>query len=199
MASHLPFRVGLVAALALLWGGLPAGAQPVRPEARREMRAAQNGGVVRPVQNGANRPGLQQWMERHKNLPPAEQRRALESDPSFRALPPQQQQRAFNELNRLQNMSPEQRDRRDALLRMTPVERQQFTGSVQQYMALPPDRRMLVRRAFANLRMVPPRDRPGAMNSYPALRQFSGYERQVLSNLLTWEPYFAAIGPDEGR
>jgi hypothetical protein len=129
-------------------------------------------------------------MERHQNLSQDDQRRQLQNEPGFRELPPQLQQRELNELNRLQHMSPEERGRRGALLRMTPGERQQFTASVQQYMALPPARRQLVRRAFGVLRVVPPRDRAGAMNSYPMMRQFSEQERGVLSNLLLWEPYF---------
>jgi Protein of unknown function (DUF3106) len=216
MRSHTPFRILLGAAVVLLAGvgtAFARGREPgqpqqelSRPQERRAERLAQNGGMrqvqnggARMAQNGARRPGLEQWMENHKNLSPAEQRRALQGDPSFRALPPQQQQGALNELNRLQNMSPERLNRRQALLRMTPQQRQQFNFSVQQYAALPPGRRALVGRAFGELRRVPLGDRAAAMSTYPLLRQFSPYERQVLSNLLVWEPYFADQGPGEGR
>ena len=216
MRSHTPFRILLGAAVVLLAGvgnAFARGREPgspqqelSRPQERRAERFAQNGGMrqvqnggARMAQNGARRPGLEQWMENHKNLSPAEQRRALQADPSFRALPPQQQQGALNELNRLQNMSPERLNRRQALLRMTPQQLQQFNSSVQQYVGLPPDRRVLVRRAFGELRRVPPGDRAAAMSTYPLLRQFSPYERQVLGNLLVWEPYFADQGPGEDR
>ncbi len=41
-----------------------------------------------------NQPGhAGSWLRRYKDLPPAQQRRALENDPQFRRLPPQQQAR----------------------------------------------------------------------------------------------------------
>jgi hypothetical protein len=141
------------------------------------------------AQNRLIGPGLPQWMEQHRNLPPADQERALENDPGFRALNPQQQQRALNQLRRLQAMTPEQRNRSWALLRMTPQQREQFDGVLSQYSALPPGRQLLVHRAFAALRRVPPPQRQAAMATYPPMRQFSPYERQILANLLFWEPY----------
>jgi hypothetical protein len=226
MKRNSPIRLFAGVALALVWAAAPAlargrepgfgPAQPPPRVVRREAQAArqaQNGGVVRPPQNGVNRPeqnvarppqgnqnrpALELWMERHQSLSPDEQRRQLQNEPGFRELPPQLQQREMNELNRLQTMSPEQRSRRGALLRMTPIERQQFTTSVQQYMALPPERRQMVRRAFGVLRTVPPRDRAAAMNNYPMMRQFSEQERGVLGNLLVWEPYFSDGTPGAG-
>jgi hypothetical protein len=147
------------------------------------------------AQNRPVGPGLQQWLENHSNLPPAQQERALENDPSFRMLNLQQQQRALNQLRQLQSMTPEQRNRRWALLRMTPQQRQQFNAVVEQYGALPPPRQMMVRQALAALRRVPPPQRPAAMATYPPLRQLSPYERQVLAALLFWEPYLTAAGP----
>jgi hypothetical protein len=141
-----------------------------------------------------NRPGLEQWMQQHSNLSPADQQRALQSDPSFRALPPQAQLRTLNELRRLQSMNPQELNRRRALLRMTPQQQQQFNTTMQQYAALPPARQRLVGRAFAALRRVPPPDRAAAMSSFLPLRQLSPYELQTLQNLLTWEPYMT--GPN---
>jgi len=78
---------------------------------------------------------------------------------------------------------------------MTPEQRQQFNAVVQQYAALPPPRQIMVRQALAALRRVPPPQRQAALATYPPLRQFSPYERQVLANLLFWEPYFSAGAP----
>ena len=50
-------------------------------------------------------------MDRHSNLPLAEQQRALENEPGFRDLPPQTQQRMRDRLTQLNNMTPEQRRR----------------------------------------------------------------------------------------
>jgi hypothetical protein len=156
-------------------------------------RIAQNRGPNRgPGPNRAARPGLPLWMQRHQNLSPAQQQRELQNEEGFRALPPQEQQRELQELRRLQSMTPEQRGRREALLGMTPQQRQQFTAAVGQFTALPPDRRVLVKRAFEALRRVPVPERQAAMSTYPPLRQLSPEERQTLVNLLFWEPYFTA-------
>jgi hypothetical protein len=173
-------------------GAVPGGAVP-------------GGGIALLAQNGAgrpaqNRPGLEMWMQQHRNLSPADQQRELQSDPSFRALPPQAQQRTLNELRRLQGMNPQELNRRRALLRMTPQQQEQFNAAMQQYAALPPGRQQIVGRAFAALRRVPPRDRAAAMSTFPPLRQLSPYERQTLQNMLAWEPYMSgAAGPDDAR
>jgi len=216
MKSNSPFRLYPVAsihgaailgaALAVMLAVASVSARGQQPRfgpgwQRSRQQAGEAGravpyGVERLAQNRVARPGLRQWMEQRRNLSPAEQRRELQNDPAFRRLPPEEQQRELDELTRLQGMNPRQLDRRDALLRMTPEQRQQFTSSVQQYQALPPDRRLLVARAFGALRRVPLAERQQAMSTFPLLRQFSPNERQVLGNLLNWEPFFAAQGPE---
>lgn len=200
MSLHTPTRPCLLATLALAVASVSARCQgplPPAPPPRQARWAARPllGGRVLLAQNRA---GLQQWMEQHRNLPPAEQERAFRNDPGFRALSPPEQQRALNQLRRLQGMTPQQRNRSWALLRMTPPQRQQFNAAMQQFTALSPDRRVMVRQAFAALRRVPPPQRQAAMAAYPPLRQFSPYEREVLSNLLFWEPYFTADS-NQGR
>ena len=170
----------------------------MRPVPSGGVLLAQNGGVLfaqgRPAQN---RPGLEMWMQQHRNLSPADQQRALQSDPSFRALPPQAQIRTLNELRRLQGMNPQELNRRRALLRMTPQQQQQFNVTMQQYAALPPARQQLVGRAFAALRRVPAQDRAAAMSTFPPVQRLSPYELQTLQNLLAWEPYMT--GPNAAQ
>jgi hypothetical protein len=206
MKLHLPIRLCLGAALGLGAALAPACAQqPVSGQPSSQQPSYYQPPmypafpryyvpppvVVRLAQNGA-RQGLKQWMQRHQNLAPEQQQRELENEPGFRALPPQEQMRELQELRRLQTMTPEQRGRREALLGMTPLQRQQFTAAVGQFTALPPDRRRLVKQAFEALRRVPIPERQAAIGTYPPLRQFSPYERQTLMNLLYWEPYFTA-------
>lgn len=122
--------------------------------------------------------------------------RALQNDPTFRGLPAQQQQGALNEMRRLQTMNPQQLNRRQALLRMSPEQRQQFNAAMYQYATLPPARQRVVGGAFAALRRVPVGERAAAMNSLPQVQQLSPQERQTLGNMLAWEPYMApASGP----
>lgn len=180
--------------------------RPAFPRPRFLPAPIPGGGIALLAQNGMgrpaqNRPGLEMWMQQHRNLSPADQQRALQGDPSFRALPPQAQIRTLNELRRLQGMNPEALNRRRALLRMTPAQRQQFDLAMQQYAALAPGRQQIVGRAFAALRRVPPPDRAAAMATFPPLQQLSPTERQTLQNLLAWEPYMTAPAapPDDAH
>lgn len=201
MKLQFPTRLTVLAALAVWLAAAPGWACGQRPQPREPQWAARPlpGDRVLLAQNRPVGPRLQQWMESHRNLPPAEQERALENDPSFRALNPQQQRRALNELHRLQGMTPQQRNRRWAILRMTPEQLQQFNAVMQQYAGLPPPRQAMVGQALAALRRVPPPQRQAAMATYPPLRQFSPYERQVLAGLLFWEPYLDASGPSPNQ
>jgi Protein of unknown function (DUF3106) len=139
---------------------------------------------------GASHP---QWMDRHSNLPLAEQQRALEREPGFRDLPSQTQQRMLDRLTQLNGMSPEQRRRiiehTEAMERLTLPQRQQVRGALQQLGGLPEDRRRLIARAFRDLREMPPPQRQATFNSERFRGQFSDQERDTLSNLLAVEPY----------
>jgi hypothetical protein len=56
-------------------------------------------------------------------------------------------------------------------------------------MALPPDRQVLVKRAFQDLSAVPLDQRDTVLNSARYQNSFSPDERNILSNLLHAEPY----------
>jgi hypothetical protein len=159
--------------------------------------AAKPGGV--PKQNQEH---LGQWMDRHNNLPLAEQQRALEKEPGFRDLPPQTQQRMHDRITQLNNMTPEQRRRTlehtEAMEHLTPPQRQQFRGALEQYRGLPEDRRRLVARAFRDLREMPQPQRQAILNSDRFRGQFSDQERNTLSGLLAVEPYLSVQRPNEG-
>jgi hypothetical protein len=154
-----------------------------------------------PRQGGekGNQEHLAQWMDRHSNLSPTDQQRALENEPGFRNLPAQTQQAMRNRLTELNNMTPEQRRRRlertEAMERLTPPQRQQVRGALEQYRGLPEDRRRLVARAFHDLREMPEPQRQAILNSDRFRSQFSDQERGTLSNLLTVEPYLPVQRP----
>jgi hypothetical protein len=149
-----------------------------------------------------NQEHLAQWMDRHSNLPLADQQRALENEPGFRNLPPPTQQRMRDRLTQLNNMSPEQRrrilDRTEAMERLTPPQRQQVRGAMQQLGGLPEDRRRLVARAFRDLREMPQPQRQAILNSDRFRGQFSDQERNTLSSLLAVEPYLPVQRPNDG-
>jgi hypothetical protein len=160
--------------------------------------------VQAPKQNGAkgNQEHMAQWMERHNNLPLAEQQKALEKEPGFRDLPPQTQQALRNRLTQLNNMPPEQRRRMlehtEIMERLTPQQRQQFRTASEQYQGFPEDRRRLVARAFRDLREMPEPQRQAILNSDRFRTQFSDQERNTLSGFLSVEPYLPVEHPNEG-
>lgn len=158
-------------------------ARPTRPPAARQ--------TPRP---GANNQGhLAQWMERHSNLSVAEQQRALENEPGFHDLPAQNQQQLRDRLAQLNNMTPQQRsqmlERNELLESRTPQQRAQFRSGMEQFNALPQSRKLLFKKAFRDLREMPPAQRDTVIDSAPFRSQFSDPERSALKNVLAVEPY----------
>ena len=153
----------------------------------------QPGGQQRPRFENNQQPHLGMWLQRHGNLPPAEQEKALQREPGFNRLNPETQQKLIERLRQLNRMPPNQRqralDRIEALEHMTPQMRQQVSASVQQYHALPEDRQRLVKKAFRDLREYPPEQRQAMMNSIQFRAQFTPQERFILGNILAAEPY----------
>lgn len=191
-----------VAALVLSGGAADVYAR-IPPERRPAEVVRQSEAPPRPnVGPKHNQEHLAQWMDRHSNLSLADQQRALGNEPGFRDLPQQTQQRMRDRLTQLNNMTPEKRrrilDRTEAMERLTLPERQQVRGAMQQLGSLPEDRRRMVARAFRDLREMPQPQRDGILNSDRFREQFSGEERNTLSNLLAVEPYLPVAHRDEG-
>ena len=147
-----------------------------------------------------NQEHLPQWMDRHSNLSPADQQRALANEPGFRDLPPQTQQAMQNRLTQLNNMPPDQRRRllehTEAMEQLTPPQRQQVRGAMQEYRDLPVDRRRMVARAFRDLREMPQPQRQVVLNSPQFRGQFTDQERNTLGSLLAVEPYIPLQRPN---
>jgi hypothetical protein len=136
---------------------------------------------------------LAQWMDRHSDLPLAQQQKALESEPGFRDLPSETQQRMRDRLTQLNSMPPEQRrrvlERNEAMANLSQSQRQQVRGAMKEFSSLSPDRRRLVARAFRDLREMPEPQRQALLSSERFRGQFSDEERTTVSNLLAVEPY----------
>jgi hypothetical protein len=81
---------------------------------------------------------------------------------------------------------------------LTPPQRQQVRGAMQEYRALPMDRRRMVARAFRDLREMPQPQRQAVLSSDRFRSQFSDQERSTLSSLLAVEPYIPAQRPNDG-
>jgi len=153
----------------------------------------QPGGQQHPRFENNQQPHLGTWLQRHGNLSPAEQEKALQKEPGFSRLNPETQQRLIERLRQLNRMPPNQRQRAvdhiEALEHMTPQMRQQVRASVQEFHALPEDRQRLMKKAFRDLREYPPEQRQAMMNSNQFQAQFTPQERNILGNILAAEPY----------
>ena len=138
---------------------------------------------ARPAQNQPGHAG--NWLRRYKDLPPAQQRRALENDPQFRRLPPQQQARLLNRLQHFSSLPPQQQERvlnrMETWEHLTPNQKQQARQLFQQFKQLPPDRRQAVNRAIRGMRGLTPQQRDQLINSDQYTNAFSPQERSILS------------------
>jgi hypothetical protein len=138
--------------------------------------------AARPPQNQPGHAG--NWLRRYKDLPPAQQHRALENDPQFRRLPPQQQAQLHRRLQHFSSLPPQQQER--MLNRMETWEhlrqdqKQHARQLFQQFRQLPPDRRQAVNRAIRGMRGLTPEQRDRLIDSDQYKRAFSPQERRLL-------------------
>jgi hypothetical protein len=181
----------------------PHSSGPPAPAPRPSYRAAPPGYAPRP---GTPYPGapygapansrgqhLGSWLQSHQGESFVGQENALRREPGFSRLPQQQQQRLVDRLHQLDTMPPQQRQRTlgrvENMERLSPERRQAVRGSAQELSNMDPARKQQVRGAFRVLRDIPPGQRQQVLNS-PAYRSmYTEHERQVLSNLLSVEPY----------
>jgi DNA-directed RNA polymerase subunit F len=150
-----------------------------------------------------NRPGQTQqhlagWMEAHRNMPLADQQRALANEPNFRNLPPQEQQQLHQRLTQLNNMPASQRDKviehTEAMERLQPRQRQQVRDAMSQLGSLPEDRQHAVAHAFHQAIAMPEPQRQAWLNSPQVRGQFNDNERDTLNHLLDIQPAAAQAG-----
>ena len=164
---------------------------------------------VRPIPNaygrnpvGEMRPGvsarqgqehLPEWLAQHQNMSFTEQENLLRREPGFSRLGPEQQQRVLDRLRSLDARPPAERQRmvarNEAFERLSPEGKQNVRGAAQALNQMPGDRQRMMRRAFNDLRHIPPGQREAILNSARFSHTFSPQERHVLGSLLSIEPY----------
>ena len=136
---------------------------------------------------------LADWLSQHRDLPPERQEELLRRDPYFIRLNPVEQRKVINQLYRVNQMSDQQRERRmaraEAIERLSPQEKMQVNASMQRMQMLPEDRRQMIRKAFRDLRGVPPEQRDVVLGSAYYRTTFSPDERLILHDLLKVEPF----------
>ena len=141
--------------------------------------------VPRPYSPPAQGHHSGQWLDRYRQQPLDQQRRALQSDPNFRRLPPQRQQQLEQRLQHFDTLPPDRQQqvlqRMETWEHLTQHQKQQFRSVDSQFRSLPPDRQGAVRNAIQSLRAMPPDARQRALES-GRFNQFSPQERQILNN-----------------
>ena len=140
-----------------------------------------------------NQPHLAEWFRNHQNLTPEQQIQAIQKEPGFNRLPIPQQLRLQKQLYQLSILPPAQRERTlqhmEALEKLSPDQRQQIGRMMQQVGSMPPDQQRRMRQAFRFLRDLPPDQRQAILASAPFKSQFSAQENEILTKLMSLEPY----------
>jgi Protein of unknown function (DUF3106) len=162
-------RVGVAALVLALASACPSMAQKNLHPSKKQAQQVHHAG---------------EWLRQHKDLPPEQQRKALENDPQFRNLPPPRQQQLRNQLQRFNSATPQKQqqmlNRMETWEHLTPEQKQQARQLHEQMQQLPPDRRQAVQNAVKALRGMPPEARQREIDSDSYKKQFSPQEREVL-------------------
>jgi hypothetical protein len=124
------------------------------------------------------------WLRHYKDMPPAEQERALQNDPAFRRLPPGQQQQLRQRLQHFSALPPPQQlrmlNRMETWEHLTPGQKDQARQIFGQIRALPPGRQRAVGTAIHDLRGMPPEQREQIIDSERFKGIFSDQEREMM-------------------
>jgi len=148
-------------------------------QAQKEKKEAA-GNNDRVVRNHAG-----DWLRRYKELPPDQQRQALEKDPDFQKLPPQRQTQLLQRLQHFSGLPAEQQERilsrMETWEHLTSAQKQQAKILFQQIQQLPPPRRRMLSTAVRGMRDLTPQQREDLINSDQYKSTFSDHERELLS------------------
>ncbi len=181
-----PFAHGFMQAQSHRPSAMPQVSVAPEPASSHSHTPNAKSGQIKP-----NSEHLADWMNRHNNLTPDQQQKALEGEPGFRDLPPQTQQRMRDTLTRLNAMSPDKRERllerNETMEHLTLPEREQVRAAMKQLSDLPPDQRRYVARTFRGLRELAPAQRQAVLNS-ERFNHLTDAQRASLNSLMQVEP-----------
>jgi hypothetical protein len=156
------------------------------PVPQRTAPAPQQRVAPPPVRSPRPQGHAGDWLRQYKDLPPDEQEKALQSDPSFRRLPPARQQKLRDRLQRFSNLPPQQQlrvlNRMETWQHLTFEQKQEARQVFKEMQQLPQDRRRLVHKAIDDLRAMPPDQREQIINSDKFKGMFSDQERGLMSD-----------------
>jgi Protein of unknown function (DUF3106) len=163
-----------------------------QPQVRNVARQANDSGdPVRP-NGGGNLRGLAglppKWVERLRDMPPEQQEQFLENNRQFQNLPPARQQQIRQNLRKWNSLTPDQkqdlRNRERALVNMTPEQRQYLRNTLlPQWLAMPMDRRQVIKRHLAMLSQMSPKTQEAALEDPKFMQGLSPDEQSMLRSL----------------
>lgn len=127
------------------------------------------------------------WLRNHENLPPDQQRKALESDPAYQRLSRDKQQQLLQRLNRFSALPHDQRDRilqrMETLEHLSPEQQQKARAMFRDFRDLPNDRRREMNRAFRDLQEMNADERQRRIDSEEYKKNYSDKERDLLRGM----------------
>jgi len=138
------------------------------------------------------------WIDRLREMSPAEQEKFLNNNVRFRGLPAQQQAQIRQRLQVWNNLSPEQRQtllqRERVLEQMTPEQRRYVRETLMpEWQNLPPARRRVVLGKLRDLHSLSDSERAAKLNDESFMNGLSPNERQMLRDLTSLR-----VGPPPG-
>src|SRR5512143_2677703 len=141
-------KIAMLVVAALTMVAAPAFAQRLNSRQRRAERKAQKDESVQAHAGD--------WLRKYKDLPPEEQRKALENDPDFKKLPPQRQTQLLERLQRFSSLPRRQQERMLSRMEtwehLTLDQKRQARNLFQEIQQLPPERRRKLTGAIRGMR-----------------------------------------------
>jgi Protein of unknown function (DUF3106) len=181
------YRTSYLMATVAITLALPVSLMAHRPAFKQQRHFAQASALQRQQQQAHPAvPGHGgDWLRRYKDVPPAEQERALQNDPAFLRLSPEKQQQLRQRLQHFSSLPPQQQlrmlNRQETWEHLTPQQKDQ----VRQMQQLPPDRRRMVITAARHLASMPQQQRDQVMASERFKKMFSDQEREMVRGATT--------------
>jgi len=127
------------------------------------------------------------WLRQYYTLPPDQQEKTLEKDPSFRALSSDQQQHLLDRLRKFNSLSPDKQakilNRMEAFEHLPKDKQLEAQSLFQRYQTLPADQRTQVSEAYHKLRQMPPDQRSQYMDSDEFRNGLSDEQRELLRGM----------------
>ncbi|MGB8771418.1 MAG: DUF3106 domain-containing protein [Candidatus Korobacteraceae bacterium] len=166
----------------------PAQQAPSSPP-RNDAAPASSQGSDGSYQFHLNGPGPHRgdWLRKYMALPPDQQEKQLEQDPSFRNLPAEKQNHLLDRLRKFNSQPPEKKaqilNRMETFEHMTPEQQAAARNLFERYRNLPDDQKTKVSQAYRRLRGMPPQARNQLLSSDEFRTGFTDDERDLLRGM----------------